>query len=114
MKSAHVLVVATGLALASLLILQQSCKKDDVAVEPIGMTVNLPRSDFRNETYYLLDYRERSVELDFSHPVDSATVPGNISFSHKGGALEMNYKTISSGRKVIIAFREDFQLHAGS
>ena len=113
MKSAHVLVVATGLALASLLILQQSCKKDDVAVEPIGMTVNLPRSDFRNETYYLLDYRERSVELDFSHPVDSATVPGNISFSHKGGALEMNYKTISSGRKVIIAFREDFQLHAG-
>ena len=40
MKSAHVLVVATGLALASLLILQQSCKKDDVAVEPIGMTVN--------------------------------------------------------------------------
>ena len=100
-------------ALSSLLISQESCKKKETPPEPVYMTVNLPRSEFRNETYYSLNFQERSIELDFSQPVDSTTIPANISFSHKGGPLEVMYKTISSGRKVIIVLRENFQLQPG-
>lgn len=112
-KSTHIFSFALGLALVSQLILQQSCKKSGTTAEPVFLTVNLPRSVLQNETYYSLDYRERSIELDFSQPIDSTTISGNISFSHKGGPLEIMYKTISSGKRVIIALRENFQLHAG-
>ncbi len=100
-------------ALCNILILHPSCKKTDTSVEPVYLTVNLPRSVFHNGIYYSLNYQERSIELDFSQPLDSTTIPGNISLSHKGGPLELKYTTISSGRKVIIMLRDDFQLHAG-
>ncbi|MEI6899366.1 MAG: metallophosphoesterase [Bacteroidota bacterium] len=99
--------------LGSQFIFQQSCKKSVTTVEPVYLTVTLPRSVFHNETFYLLNYRERSIELDFNLPLDSTTITGNILFSHKGGPLEPIYTTISSGRKVIIALRDAFQLHAG-
>ena len=67
----------------------------------------------QNELYYSLNYRERSIEMDFSQPIDSATLRGNISFSHKNGLLDSTYRTISSGKKVIIAFQQDFRLHDG-
>ena len=101
------------MALASQFILQQSCKKKETQTEPVYMTVTLPRSVMHNESYYSLKYQERSIELDFSQPVDSSTIRGNISFLHKGGPLDTMCKTISSGRKVIIAFHQGFQLHPG-
>jgi UDP-2,3-diacylglucosamine pyrophosphatase LpxH len=113
MKNLHRVPLLLLPALVSLLLLQQSCKKSDPSVEPLFLTVNLPRSEFHNDTYYSLNYLERSIELEFSMQVDSATIPGNISFSHKGGPLDIKYKTICSGRKVIIVLKEDFQLHAG-
>jgi UDP-2,3-diacylglucosamine pyrophosphatase LpxH len=101
------------MAFASQLILQQSCKKEETPVEPVYLTVNLPRSVMQNESYYSLNYQERSIELDFSQPVDSATISGNLSFSDKDGPLETMYNTISSGRKVIIAFQPGFMLQPG-
>ena len=103
MKSTRIFALLLGLVLVSQLILQQSCKKNGTTVEPVYLTVNLPRSVFHNETYYSLKYQERSIELDFSQPVDSTTIPGNITFSDKGGPLEMMYRTISQGKKVIIS-----------
>lgn len=105
--------IMLGLALGSLVILQQSCKKEENTIEPISLTVNLPRSDFRNETYYSLNYLERSIELDFSQPVDSLTIIGNISFSDKDGSLDSMCRLISYGRKVIIAFKPGFRLDDG-
>ncbi len=95
------------------LFLQQSCKKTETPVNPVYLMVDLPRSVLQNETYYSLNYLERSIELDFSQPIDSSTISGNINFSHKGGPLETRYKTISNGRKVILAFDQDFQLQPG-
>ena len=77
------------------------------------MTVKLPKSVIQNESYYSLNYQERSVEMDFSQPIDSSTIKGNISLSDKEGALVSMYKTIFSGRKVIIAFQPGFQLFDG-
>ncbi len=113
MKSSHVFLILTIMVSASLLILPLSCKKEETPAEPTYLTLKLPRSVMLNETYYSLNYQERSIELDFSQPVDSMTIQGNISFSHNGGSLETMYQTISSGRKVIIALKHGFQLHTG-
>ena len=113
MKYTRVFTFALGLALVSQLCLQQSCKKKETPAEPVYLTVNMPGSVMLNETYYSLNYRERSIELEFSQPIDSSTIAGNISFSHKGGLLGIMFKTISSGRKVILAFHQDFQLQPG-
>ena len=113
MKHPRVLLFLVGFALTAQLFLQQSCKKKEPQPEPEFMTVNLPRSALISETYYSLNYRERSIELEFSQPIDSTTIAGNISFSHKGGLLGPIYKTISSGKKVILAFQQDFQLQPG-
>jgi len=101
------------MAFTSQLFPNQSCKKTETPVEPVYLTVDLPRLALQHETYYSLNCRERSIELDFSQPVDSATIKGNIFFSHNGGLLESKYKTISSGRKVILVFHQDFQLQPG-
>jgi len=101
------------MACTSQLVLQQSCKKEESQTAPVYMTVTMPRSVMHNEAYYSLNYQERSIELDFSQPVDTSTIRGNISFSDKSGPLETMYKTVPSGRKVIIAFRQDFELEAG-
>ena len=113
MKSPRIFGFILALVLVSQLLIQQSCKKSGPTVEPVYLTVTLSRSAFHNQSYYSLKYQERSIELDFSQPIDSTTIPGNISFSHKGGPLETIYKIIFSGRKVILAFNQDFQLHAG-
>jgi len=113
MKYTRVFTFALGLALVSQLCLQQSCKKKEPPAEPVYMTVNLPRSALINETYYSLNYRERSIELEFSQPIDSSTIAGNLSFSYKGGPLGTMYTVISSGRKVILEFHQDFQLQPG-
>jgi UDP-2,3-diacylglucosamine pyrophosphatase LpxH len=101
------------MAFSSQLILQQSCKKKEIQQEIQYLTVNLPRSVLQNESYYSLNYQERSIEMDFSQQIDSSTIKGNISFSDKNSVLDSMYYTISSGRKIIIAFRPDFQLHDG-
>ncbi len=113
MKSTRIFSFFLGFALVSQILLQQSCKKTSTTVEPVFLSVKLPRSVFHNETFYLLNYRERSIELEFSLPIDTTTISGNIFFSHKGGPLETMYSIISSGRKVIIELRDNFQLHAG-
>jgi UDP-2,3-diacylglucosamine pyrophosphatase LpxH len=101
------------MAFGSQIILQQSCKKKEIQNDVLYLTVNLPRSVMKNESYFSLNYQERSIEMEFSQPIDSLTIKGNISFSDKKGALDSMYKTISSGRKIILAFQPGFQLHDG-
>lgn len=101
------------ISLFSQLILQQSCKKKETQNEPLSMTVNLSRSVMHNDSYYSLNWQERSIELDFSQEIDSLTIKGNISFSDDGDSLNPQYTIISSGRKVILAFQPDFILQPG-
>jgi hypothetical protein len=66
-----------------------------------------------NELYYSLNYQERSVEMDFSQPLDSSTIKGNISFSDRNGPFDSVFSTILSGRKLILAFQPGFLLKDG-
>ena len=111
MKSMSILKCILIIVFGSQLILQQSCKKKEIQNEPLYLTVNLPRSVFQNESYYSLNYQERSIEIEFSQPIDSSTIKGNISFSDKDGPMDSIYKTVSSGRKVIIAPMENSEAH---
>jgi len=113
MKLKHIFTFLWIMALGSQLILQQACKKKETQNEILYLTVNLPRSVMQNESYYSLNYQERSIEMDFSQQIDSSTIKGNISFSDKDGVLDSMYRTISSGRKIILAFQPGFQLHDG-
>ena len=113
MKSTRIFAFIFGLALVCQLILQQSCKKKETPVEPVFLTVTMSRSVMLNSTYYSLKYQERSIELDFSQPIDTSTITGNISFSDKKGPLGSVCQTISSGRKVIIVFQPGFILQGG-
>ena len=101
------------IAIGSQFIIQQSCKKKEIQYQPVYLTVNLTSSVMQNETYYPVNYQERSVEMDFSQPIDSSTINGNIIFSDKDGALNTMCQMISSGRKVVIAFQPGFQMHDG-
>jgi hypothetical protein len=51
--------------------------------------------------------------MEFSLPIDTGTVAGNITFSDKSGSLSSHYDLAISGRKVLIAFYSDFQLSDG-
>jgi len=113
MKHTRKITILWILVLGCLMIMQQSCKKTETPVEQVYLSVDLPRLVLQNETYYSLNCPERSIELDFSQPVDPATIPGNISFSDKDGPLNTMFQVICSGRKVILAFHQDFQLQPG-
>jgi len=114
MKKNRVFYSAIILILSSLLITQQSCNKDDeLSDEPQYLSVDFPRLTHKHDLYYQLEHNERSIEMEFSQPIDKGTVEGNISFSDKSGALNSHYNLVISGRKVLVTFHSDFQLHDG-
>ena len=87
MKTGRIFSILFVVALSCLLAVPQSCNKKGTP-NPVYLTVSIPDLVMQNGLYYSLDYRERSVELDFSAPPDSSTIKGNISFSDKSGALD--------------------------
>ena len=114
MKKGKVFYLITALILSSLLIIQQSCKKDDeLPEESPYLSVTLHRLTIKHDLYYQLKHNERSIEMEFSLPIDTGTVAGNISFSDKSGSLSSHYDLVISGRRVLIAFHSDFHLSDG-
>lgn len=102
-----------SLMFVGLFVLMISCKKSESPNEPLYLSVDLPKSTLQHDLYYSLDYLERSIELNFSRPLDSATIDGNITFSGKSGIPDSLYKVVFYGRKAIIAFQPGFQLQDG-
>ncbi len=114
MKKNGAFYLAIVLIFSSLLITQQSCNKDnEVPDEPQYLSVDFPRLTHKHDLYYQLEHNERSIEMEFSQPIDKGTVEGNISLSDKTGALNSHYNLVISGRKVLVAFHSDFQLNDG-
>ena len=114
MKKKRVFYLVTALILSSLLIIQQSCKKDDeLPEESPYLSVTLHRLTLKHDLYYQLKHHERSIEMEFSLPIDTGTVAGNITFSDKSGSLSSHYDLVISEKKVLIAFFSDFQLSDG-
>ena len=72
-----------------------SCSKKEVQTEnQLYLTVGLPRAELKNETYYLIDSRESSIELDFSLPVDISSVADNVIFSDLEVIPGIAYETV--------------------
>ncbi len=102
MKKNGAFYLAIVLIFSSLLITQQSCNKDnEVPDEPQYLSVDFPRLTHKHDLYYQLEHNERSIEMEFSQPIDKGTVEGNISLSDKTGALNSHYNLVISGRKVL-------------
>ncbi len=90
-----------------------SCTNKKTNVEPVYLSVELSRSELQNGTYYPVDCNERSIELEFSQPIDTSTIPGNISFADKDGPLDSKYKALYFDRKIILEFLPWFQMKQG-
>jgi len=90
-----------------------SCTNKKVVVEPVYLSVEVSRSEMQNGTYYPLDCNERSIELEFSQPIDTSTVRGNLSFADKDGSLDSKCKILCFNRKIILGFLPGFQMKQG-
>ena len=90
-----------------------SCTNKKTNVEPVYLSVELSRSELQNGTYYPVDCNERSIVREFSQPIDTSTIPGNISFADKDGPLDSKYKALYFDRKIILEFLPWFQMKQG-
>jgi UDP-2,3-diacylglucosamine pyrophosphatase LpxH len=113
MKASRILLKVLILSAVTLAIFQQSCKKKETTEEPVYLSVDLPKSVLQSGLYYPVDYEVRSIEMEFSQPLDSASIPGNISLSDKNGSLDSEYTIVSLDRKVVLYLRPDFGLKQG-
>jgi len=91
----------------------QSCKKDDPVNPPVYLSVDLPGLSMQDSSYYLLDFADRIVELEFTEPIDTATILGNISFSDKAGIPDSAYTFIGLDRKILLTFDPELVLKPG-
>ncbi|NOX87100.1 MAG: hypothetical protein GXO86_14260 [Chlorobi bacterium] len=104
------LTIILSFFLFSLLFVQEACKKKEDEVIN-DFTVNLPRYNMSHDVYYLVNPKDRSIELEFNKPLNPATVDGNLSFYDKSGALDDRYSLEVSGNMILLVFKSDFQLH---
>jgi UDP-2,3-diacylglucosamine pyrophosphatase LpxH len=102
------------LCIISLVIINHSCKKnEEVTVTPEYLTFSLPRLTLKHDLYYSLNHKEHSIEIEFSQAVNDSTVSGNITLEDKTGTLDSTYDLTVNGRNMVLAFKPDYQLHAG-
>jgi len=113
MKSPRISFLLLILTVVGISLFQQSCKKKETTYEPVNLSVDLPKLALQNDLFYPLNYTERSVELEFTQPIDTSTIAGNISFSDKNGLLDTTYILLALDRKIVLLFKSDFTLEEG-
>lgn len=101
------------LLLLTVLLLQQSCKKKETAPETDFLSVTLPNSTLQNDLYYTVNDDVRFVELEFSEPLDTTTVQGNVSISDKNTVYDSSVSLLVLDRKVVLMFHPSFKLQNG-
>ena len=102
--------VAAAAVLVAGICLSSCADKEDPAVY---LTVELSRSELQNGAYYAVAFDERSLELEFSHPLDTSTVRGNITFYDKDGPLDSCVHAVCFDRKLILEFIPGFEMEQG-
>ena len=106
-----VLIIAVSLLPALFL---SSCTKEKKSEEqPATLSVDLPELDLQYNLYYLADYNDRIIEMQFSQELDTATVAGNISLSDKNGPLTGRYDLMAVGQRVLVVLKQGFSLEKG-
>ncbi|MCK9205177.1 MAG: metallophosphoesterase [Bacteroidales bacterium] len=96
-----------------LCLFHQSCKKEETTEGPVYLTVSVPRLALQNELYYAINTNERYIELEFSQPIDSLSIRGNLSFSDKSGNLDTTYTLVAIDRKIVLMLQPGFVLKEG-
>jgi UDP-2,3-diacylglucosamine pyrophosphatase LpxH len=92
---------------------QQSCKKDETVNHPVYLSVDLPGLTLQDSSYYLLGFDDRMVELEFTEPIDTTSIRGNLSFSDKLGIPDSAYTFIGLDRKILLTFDPELVLKPG-
>ncbi len=90
-----------------------SCKKSETPPEPETLQVTLPTLALQNESYFTLNNNVRSIELEFSEPLDTTSIQGQLSFSDKSGSLNNGFTYLAMDRKIVIQFLPGFSLKKG-
>ena len=113
MNRFRVIPILSIVAVVTAVICLQSCKKTETTDPPVYLNVNLPLLTMQDELYYPVSSSSRSIEMEFSEPLDSATIAGNVSFSDKNGLLDTVYTLIAMDRKIVLLFKPGFTLRQG-
>lgn len=113
MNRFRILPVLSLMAVMTAVLWLQSCKKTETTDPPVYLNVSLPTLTLQNELYYPVSSNAGSVEMEFSEPLDSASIAGNISFSDKNGLLDTAYTLITMDRKIVLLFKPGFKLRQG-
>jgi UDP-2,3-diacylglucosamine pyrophosphatase LpxH len=113
MKKPRTLSLLLVLAAVATTLCHQSCKKDEPVNPPVYLSVDLPELTLQDSSYYLLAFDDRMVELEFTEPVDTSSIRGNISFSDKIGIPDSAYTVIGLDRKILLMFDPEFVLKPG-
>ncbi|MCX6245885.1 MAG: metallophosphoesterase [Bacteroidetes bacterium] len=113
MKASRILLKVIILSAITVCIFLQSCKKKETPAEPVYLSVELPKLVLQSGLYYPADNHERTIELEFSQAIDTASIRGNISLSDMNGSLDSAYTLISLDRKIVMFLKPDFSLKPG-
>ena len=109
--------IHSGLVLALLFLASLSffhgCSSNDDSTGTVFMTADLKNLIQKHSLYYSLDYQARSIEIEFSKPLNPESVPGNIDLYDKDGTLSENFSVEVDGDSVFILFHDGYQLKAG-
>ncbi len=98
----------------SILFTQPSCNRYGDAIKVVNdFTVIMARHKQIHDIYYRVNPLDRSLELEFNEALNQSTVEDNLSFYDKSGTLETNYNIEISGNKIMILFKDSFQLNDG-
>jgi UDP-2,3-diacylglucosamine pyrophosphatase LpxH len=113
MKASGILWKAVIVFAISVSILQLSCKKKETIQEPVYLSADLPKYALQSGSYYPVDFSERTIEIEFNLPIDSATICGNVSLSDKNGSLNSFCSIIPHDRVIVISLDPAFNLKQG-
>ena len=98
---------------AGVLLLAFSCREKEPQPEPYYLTVKMSGVSQPHGTYYLVPWTERSLLLDFSENLDTATLAGAVTVSDHGPLNTSQYSVSCYGSKVFIIFSNGFMLKEG-
>ena len=98
---------------AGVLLLAFSCREKEPQPEPYYLTVKMSGVSQPHGTYYLVPWTERSLLLDFSENLDTATLAGAVTVSDQGPLNASQYSVSCYGSKVFIIFSNGFMLKEG-
>lgn len=96
-----------------LVIASCSKKSEESPANPVVLKVNFPLAEYKYENYYLIENKNRSLELVFNYTLDSLSIQNNIIFSDNSENPGDFYEIVYKDNLVMILFKPGFLLKGG-